>query len=104
MNNLNSEDFFDLISNSDVEIIDVRRPDEFIQGYINGAKNIDYEKKEFVNLIKKLNMNKTYAIYCRSGRRSARAIEMMEKLGFNSLFNLSGGIIEWESTGRSVVK
>ena len=82
--------------NSTFTILDVRTVDEFNNGHIKGAKNIDYlhNKKKLLNLKK----NHTYLVYCASGRRSLLASEYMNQFGFTSVFNMSGGIQEWQET------
>ena len=65
--------------------------------------NIDFESGNFVDEIKKLDKTKSYAVYCRSGRRSGLATEVMAKNGFTSVFNLNGGIIDWQSAGKPLV-
>lgn len=79
-----------------VEILDVRTPDEFNEGYIPGAKNIDiYKGQGFLDEINQLDKSKEYYIYCRSGARSAQACALMQQQGFENTYNLRGGITEW---------
>ena len=85
-------------------IIDVRTPEEYAAGYIEKAINLDYNSETFRIDINKLEKNKTYLIYCRSGRRSERALSIMKELGFREVYNMLGGIIEWEAAGLPVVK
>ena len=78
-------------------ILDVRTKDECDDGIIPNAINIDiHTGQDFINAIEKLDKNKNYYVYCRSGMRSAKACEIMNQLGFENAYNLSGGIIEWE--------
>ncbi|WP_340202835.1 rhodanese-like domain-containing protein [Ascidiimonas sp. W6] len=78
-------------------LLDVRTPEEFEDGYIPGAKNIDiYLGQEFVEQVEKLDKDKNYYVYCRSGKRSGQACSIMNQLGFENTFNLSGGFMEWE--------
>ena len=100
---LSAPDFAKKISDSSVTLIDVRTPAEFASGHIAGATNIDFESGNFPNEIKKLDMTKTYAVYCRSGNRSAQATALRAKDGFKSIFNLNGGIINWQSAGNTLV-
>ena len=85
-------------------IIDVRTPEEYAAGYIEKAINLDYNSETFRIDINKLEKNKTYLIYCRSGRRSGMALSIMKELGFREVYNMLGGIIEWEAAGLPVVK
>ncbi len=76
-------------------IIDVRTPQEFAMGYIGEAMNIDLYDSDFVEKIKKLDRNKVYFIYCRSGSRSKAALEVMEQVGFEEVYELMNGILDW---------
>jgi len=100
---LNVSDFAKKISDTSVVLLDVRTPGEFASGHIAGATNIDFESGTFASDILKLNKNTTYAVYCRSGNRSAQATALMAKDGFKSIFNLNGGIINWQSAGNALV-
>ena len=78
-------------------ILDVRTEDEFNEGFIASAINIDIHKgQDIVTEIETLDKNKNYYVYCRSGMRSAKACEIMNQLGFENAYNLIGGITEWE--------
>ena len=78
-------------------ILDVRTEEEFESGYIPNAKNIDLRMGPgFIDEINTLEKNKSYYVYCRSGARSAQAVQLMRDLGFNETYNLLGGILEWE--------
>jgi rhodanese-related sulfurtransferase len=85
-------------------IIDVRTPQEYASGYINGAVNIDIGSPTFKDEIGKLDKNKTYIVYCRTGVRSAAARDIMEGLGFQHVINVLGGITAWEAAGLPVEK
>ncbi len=77
------------------EIIDVRTPNEFDQGHIEGAKNIDYFSKSFKSELEKLDKSVPLYVYCRSGGRSAKAMQIMKEIGFVSVYNLQGGFLAW---------
>lgn len=81
----------------DVILIDVRTPGEVNAGYIDGADAfIDYNGASFQSEINKLDKEKTYVMYCRSGGRSGRAAEFMVKNGFKDVYNLEGGILAYK--------
>jgi rhodanese-related sulfurtransferase len=101
--NLNTPDFAKKISDPAVVILDVRTPGEFNEGHIKGAVNVDYEGMNFEGEVNKLDKTKTYAVYCRSGRRSGLATEVMAKNGFKLIFNLNGGVIDWQNAGNQLV-
>lgn len=69
-------------------IIDVRTPGEFASDHISGALNIDIYDSQFESQIKKLDKNKNYLLYCRSGSRSGQAQAMMRRWGFQKTQNL----------------
>lgn len=69
-------------------LIDVRTPEEFAAGYVKGAVNIDVQNPNFESRIASLDKDATYNIYCRSGNRSAAAIEIMRNAGFKNLVDL----------------
>ena len=100
---LNAPDFSKKISDKSVLLLDVRTPAEFAVGHIVGATNIDFESGNFAKDITRFDKSKSYALYCRSGNRSGQATSLMAKDGFKSLFNLNGGIIEWQGAGNNVV-
>ena len=84
-------------------ILDVRTPDEFSAGHLDGAVNIDVQSAEFDALVSQLDPEGSYLVYCRSGNRSAQAIDRMAALGFTDLTN--GGSVESasSSTGLDIV-
>ncbi len=96
-------EFAKTVSDSSVVVLDVRTPAEFMSGHLANAINIDVEGMQFNSDVSKLDKSKTYAVYCRSGRRSAIATDEMSKLGFKTLFNLEGGTGAWSAAGQTLV-
>lgn len=90
-------------SNQNFVIIDVRTAEEFNAGHLADSSMIDFYKKDFVNQLEKLDKDKAYLLYCRTGRRSANALAMMKKLGFKEAYNMKGGITQWKAKGLPVV-
>jgi len=87
--------FAALIADSTVIVLDVRTADEFSDGHIGRAVNIDVKQSDFLEKAKAmLPSGKTIAVYCRSGRRSANACNQLSAEGYKT-FNLKGGIIAW---------
>jgi rhodanese-related sulfurtransferase len=103
MLNLGVKEFSEKIAEEGVRILDVRTPDEISEGYLEGAQFVDFYREDFKIEIESLNKEFAYAIYCRSGKRSSQAMEIMQEFGFENLYNLEGGIIEWTNTGMPVV-
>ena len=86
-----------LESEEDCLIIDVRTSEEFEEVRLPNSINIDfYNPQDFMQELEKLDKNKVYYIYCRTGSRSANTCELMKEIGFAKTYNLLGGITEWE--------
>lgn len=83
-------------------ILDVRTPDEFADGALPNAININYNDDQFQSNIKKLDVNKTYFVYCLSGGRSASAVSYMRDNGFKNVYELKGGIMAWKKDNLKV--
>jgi phage shock protein E len=92
--NLDAEEFIVKTQEAGVVVIDVRTAGEFAQGHLSNAINIDVEAGVFDQEISNLDKSATYAVYCRSGRRSGIATEKMTKAGFTSVFNMQQGGFE----------
>ena len=90
--------------NPDFIIIDVRTPEEFADGYIENAINIDYYSETFRDELNRLDKSQTYLIYCRSGNRSGKALNIMAELNFREVYNMLGGIVAWEAEGLPTTK
>ena len=78
-------------------VLDVRTPEEFKEGHIEGAVNINLNSKVFKHEIGRLDRQKTYLVYCRTGRRSKEAVRIMQDLGFTNLLLFEGDIVGWKA-------
>ncbi|SFB21151.1 rhodanese-like domain-containing protein [Algoriphagus aquimarinus] len=87
-----------------VRIIDVRTPEEKAEGHIANAINVDYKNDNFKSEIAKLNKNRTYILYCKTGIRSGNAAAIMKAAGFTHLYSLDGGIEAWQEAGKPIEK
>ena len=76
-------------------IIDVRTPEEYKQGHIQGAQNIDVRAETFITKIQELSKSDTLLVYCRSGRRSLYASQVLVSFGFKKIYDLEGGYLNW---------
>lgn len=94
----------DNLSNPDFVIIDVRTPEEYASGHVEDAINMDFYAEDFDEQLNELDRDKIYLIYCRSGNRSGKALDKMEALGFRQVYNMLGGIANWERTNLPTVK
>ncbi|PPK87139.1 rhodanese-related sulfurtransferase [Neolewinella xylanilytica] len=73
-------------------LIDVRSEAEYGDFHLEGARNINYLGPNFLEEMDRLDPDKTYLVYCRSGRRSVRACTLMKNAGLKNLVHLDGGI------------
>jgi rhodanese-related sulfurtransferase len=78
-----------------IQLVDVRTAKEFKEGHIGNAINIEYDAPDFAQRIQQLNKNKRVYLYCRTGKRSAKAAQKMDSLGFRKLYVLPTGIAGW---------
>lgn len=85
------------LSNEQVQLIDVRTPEEFKEGHIKGAENIDFLAEGFLPKFERFDKNKPLYIYCRSGNRSAKAAAKLSEMGFSQIIDLKGGYKAWTS-------
>lgn len=101
--NTDVQGFAEFIADSTVVILDVRTSTEFAEGHIQGAILIDQGQDDFVEKAKAtLPTEKTIAIYCRTGRRSANAAGKLADVGYKCV-NLKGGIVAWKEAGKPVI-
>lgn len=82
-------------TNPDFVVLDVRTPGEYAQGHLKQSKLMNFRGENFEEELGKLDKSKTYLIYCRSGGRSGMALKLMEKLEFESVYNMGGGFNDW---------
>lgn len=85
-------------------ILDVRTPDEYKSGFIEGAVNIDFYAKDFKERLASLDKTETYFVYCRSGHRSGETVKILEAQGFAKVNNLAGGLIKWKNENKPLVR
>jgi len=90
-----------LSSNKDYFILDVRSKEEFDSGHIEGAYLLPVSELE--NRLAELPQDKPIIVYCRSGSRSTSAANILLEKGFKEIFNMTGGITEWQSKGFPTV-
>jgi phage shock protein E len=102
--NVNAEQFDKLRADKKNVVLDVRTPEEFADGHIPGAINIDFNAEDFDQKLSKLDKDKTYLVHCAAGGRSARACTKLGKMNFPNLYNLEGGMGAWEKAGKPVEK
>lgn len=97
-NHLSANDFSKKISETkNALILDVRTPEEYEKGHLEKAVNIDWKGNDFDSNVSKFEPSTPIFVYCLSGGRSKDAAAQMRKLGFENVFELTGGILEWRA-------
>lgn len=97
------EEFKELDALRDVQLLDIRTPEEYKSGYIEGYRNMDYLSDTFKEEMETLDKSKPIVIYCRSGGRSGRCATLMLEIGFKEIYDLEGGIIQWKAENNPVI-
>ena len=97
---ITAEEMQSILELEDVQLIDVRTPEEFEEIRIANARNIDYLSPTFDEDITKLDKNKPIILYCKSGRRSASCAEKLKNAGFKKIYDLEGGISKWKHSDK----
>lgn len=95
------DEFAKVMAQKEVRLLDVRTPEEYAEGHLEGAENIDVKADDFAERIK--DVKDTVAVYCRGGRRSLKAAKKLAGQGC-TVYNLDGGIMAWQKAGRPTVK
>lgn len=88
-----------LVDAEEVVVLDVRTPEEYAAGHIDGAVLVDFQADDFADRIDALDRDTTYVLYCRSGNRSAQARALMADLGFRDVTDVAGGFQAWQAAG-----
>lgn len=101
---LGVDKFETFVARPGVQLVDVRTPAEYLDGHLDGAQNIDMQADDFIDVARaRLDRRKPVAVYCRSGKRSARAAQQLANAGFK-VINLAGGINDWKVADKKIVK
>ncbi len=97
MADLSQEEWAEQLKNDqNAFILDVRTPEEVAEGHISDSTNIDiYLGQGFLDQLEKLDKQKNYYVYCRSGNRSGQACALMNSAGLKNTYNLEGGFMNW---------
>jgi len=97
-------EFAEVVAAPGTQIIDVRTPEEFAEGHIDGAVNIPVEYPDFMDQVSQLDPSATYAVYCRSGNRSQPAVAGMNEVGITGIYELESGTTGWTGEGMPLVQ
>ena len=100
------QEVYDAVYNDDtsVQLVDVRTQEEYGVSHLKNAQNICVTNDDFEEKVKTLDKNKPIYVYCRKGGRSATAAQILKELGFKKVYDLEGGITNWEDKGLETKK
>lgn len=98
------EEMQSILELEDVQLIDVRTPEEYEEIHIVNAQNIDFYSPTFEEDISKLDKTKPVIVYCKSGGRSAKCAKIMKEAGFEKVYDLEGGISKWQHSEKLDIK
>lgn len=87
---------------ADLVVLDVRTPEEYAEGHLDGAVLVDFYDADFAEQLGALDPDVPYLVYCRSGNRSGQTLAIMDELGFESAVDVDGGILAWADAGLPV--
>jgi len=105
LKNVSAEEAAELLKKpGNIVVLDIRTPEEFQEGHIAGATNVNFSDPAFAENLGKLDKSQTYLMHCRSGGRSGRALGVMREMGFQAVYHLKGGTLSWEEAGQPLVK
>ncbi len=96
------DEAYEMIKNGGYQILDVRTPEEYSEGHIAGSVLIPVS--ELGKRLDELEKELPVVVYCRSGKRSAKASEILKKAGFKEIYNVLGGITDWSAKGYPIEK
>ena len=96
--------FEELIAVEGMQILDVRTPGEWAEGYVEGATRINIHDADFAEQVKNtLDPGKNIIVYCKAGGRSTNASSILRENGFEKIYNYTGGMSEWYELGKPTV-
>lgn len=93
-----------LKANKEIVVLDVRTAEEFAEGHIAGAKNLDFHGDDFAKQLKALDKSKPYLVHCASGGRSGKTCKLMGEDKFSKIYHMNGGFSAWKQAGKPIAK
>jgi len=97
---ISPEEVYKVVSeNRNLQLIDVRTQEEYGEDHLKTAQNICVTDDDFREKVAKLDKNEPVYLYCRSGKRSANAAQILKDMGFKEIYDMEGGFVNWESQG-----
>ena len=103
-NDISIKELKNKIASDNYILLDVRTSEEYNNGHLKGSINIDYFSDDFSDEISSLGLESPILVYCRSGNRSGKAMNIMYDLGFKEVKNLIGGYKSWISGENLIIK
>lgn len=101
----NTAEFKKMADSGEHKLLDIRTAEEYASGHLAGADQIDfYQTEKFNQYLQSLDKKASYLVYCRSGNRSGKAVEIMKSMGFANVSELSGGINAWTTAGLPLIR
>ena len=85
-----------LKGDKNAQLLDVRTPEEYKEGHIKNAANLDWYEDSFAVKAAKYDKSKPVYVYCQAGVRSAKAAKKLSEMGFQTIYNLDGGYSQWQ--------
>lgn len=101
---LDAEKAAKMVAENKVTVLDVRTEEEFKDGHIKGAKNVDIMSKDFAEKLGAVDKSKPVLVHCQAGGRSTRSLPKLEQAGFTEIYHLDGGMNDWVKAGKPVEK
>lgn len=93
-----------IASDASLIVLDVRTPGEYSEGHIDKAVNVDFRADDFAKNLAKLDKSKRYLLHCKSGTRSAGALQVMQEQGFENVVHMTDGFDAWKAAGNIVAQ
>lgn len=93
-----------MLAKQGVVLVDIRPPDKYADGHIEGAVNVEYHKKTFLKEMKRFDRNSEIVLYCGTGLKTGDAVKELSGAKFKRLSVLTDGIDAWEKAGYPAVR
>lgn len=97
---ITADEMQSILDLEDVQLVDVRTPEEYDEIRISNSQNIDFSSPTFEDDITKLDKEKPVILYCKGGTRSAKCAQKLKSAGFEKIYDLEGGISKWKHSDK----
>lgn len=98
------EQMSEALKDSSIQLVDVRTGQEFMDGHLKNSHNICVTDNDFKQKASALDREKPVYVYCKKGGRSAKAAQILKEMGFKKIYDLDGGLLHWEESGKKTEK